>query len=88
MLFSRVNFLLCVLRLTRAFQKIYMAALLASGGSYFEAIVCLIESGILLWSERRWVRVMGDYLAKKSYRFLVICRNLVNRSSNQKDDMD
>lgn len=87
-MFSTVDLLLCLMCLARAARKIYMAVLQVSSGNYLGATVCLIESGYLLWSERRRLRIIGGYLAQKSYRALVECRNWVTRSADQKDDMD
>lgn len=88
MLFSIVDLLLCLMCLARAARKIYVAVLQVSSGSYLEATVCMIESGYLLWSERRRLQIIGGYLAKKSYRALVECRNWVIRSKDRKDDVD
>lgn len=87
-MFSVVNLIVCLLCLARAAWKFHLAVLQVSLGDYLGALLGFIEAGRLLWSQRRLLRAIGGYLAKKGYGALVVCRKWINRDSDNRGDMN
>lgn len=88
MLFSIANLIVCLLCLARAAWKIHLAVLQVSLGDYLGGFLKFIEAGQLLWFQRWLFRAIGVYLARKGYRALVACQKLINRSFDNRRDMD
>ena len=87
-MFSVVDLFVCLLCLARAAWKIHQAVLQVSLGDYLGAVLGLIEAGRLLWSQRRTLKVIGGYLAKRTNRAVFVFRKWINRDSNKKGDMN